>query len=513
MPLEVLALVAASPLWGALEPGPFRAGYRIVVVEDASRLDGPKRGPFADPAGPGPRRLAVHVWYPAPRDVAGEALTLGDYAAYNSLESRPSGPVPDAARRAAESSLRSLVQQRFGSLSDADWETLRSARATAVYEAPAAPGRFPLLIGMLRPVSTVLTAEYLASHGYIVAFVKSLVLFAESSWELDVPLRDMEVAASRMRAEPNVDPQRTGTIGFSGSGFSPVLLAMRSAHVDALVDLESALFAKGFYERLAGSAAYRTDALRIPFLHIYGRELGADPRFPEDLQDFREMRYSERLRLVLEAKGLDHWDVATEGMATATVLSVRGDKAPGVRRTFEAANLYTRRFLDAHVKEDAEARRWLEATPSSHGLEGVVTVEALPAAPAPASAADVERLHATRGPKAAVDALEQTRLADTKAAVLAEPSLNRIGYRLLGASETALAVDVFTMAMELYPTSPNAQDSLAEALEAAGRPAEAIAASKKALALVEASADPSSGGTSSVRQSSEERIKRLESRR
>jgi Flp pilus assembly protein TadD len=97
--------------------------------------------------------------------------------------------------------------------------------------------------------------------------------------------------------------------------------------------------------------------------------------------------------------------------------------------------------------------------------------------------------------------------------VLAEPSLNRIGYRLLGASETALAVDVFTMAMELYPTSPNAQDSLAEALEAAGRPAEAIAASKKALALVEASADPSSGGTSSVRQSSEERIKRLESRR
>jgi hypothetical protein len=110
-------------------------------------------------------------------------------------------------------------------LSDADWETLRSARATAVYEAPAAPGRFSLLIGMLRPVFTVLTAEYLASHDYVVAFVKSLVLFAESSWELDVPLRDMEVAAQRMRAEPNVDPQRTGTIGFSGSGFSQVLLA------------------------------------------------------------------------------------------------------------------------------------------------------------------------------------------------------------------------------------------------------------------------------------------------
>jgi hypothetical protein len=44
MHVEVLALVAASPLWGALEPGPFRAGYKIVTLEDASRLDGPKRG-------------------------------------------------------------------------------------------------------------------------------------------------------------------------------------------------------------------------------------------------------------------------------------------------------------------------------------------------------------------------------------------------------------------------------------------------------------------------------------
>jgi len=508
MHLEVLALVAASPLWGGLEPGPYRAGYRILTIEDASRLDGPKRGPFADPAGPAPRRFAVHVWYPVPRDFAGEALTLGDYAAYNSLESRPSGPVPDEARRAAESSLRTLVQSRYGALSDADWETLRSARATAAYDAPAAPGRFPLLVGMLRPVSTVLTAEYLASHGYVVAFVKSLILFAESSWDLDVPLRDMEVAAERLRAEANVDPQRTGTIGFSGSGFSQVLLAMRNEHVDALVDIESALFAKGFHERLAGSAAYRTDALKAPFLHIYGRELSVDPRFPEDLQDFRDMRYSERVRVVLEQKGLDHWDVATEGMATAAVLSVRGAKAAGVRRTFEAATTYTRRFLDAHVKGDPEARRWLDATPASNGFDGVVTVEALPASPAPATAADIERLAATRGPKAAVEALGSTRVADAKAPVLAEPSLNRIGYRLLGSSEPALAVQVLTMAAEMYPTSPNAQDSLAEALEAAGRPADAIAASRKALALVESS----SAGATSVRQSAEERIKRLEAR-
>ena len=61
--------------------------------------------------------------------------------------------------------------------------------------------------------------------------------------------------------------------------------------------------------------------------------------------------------LLLEQPGLDHWDVATEGMATAAVLGIRGEKAAGVRRTFEAANLYTRRFLDAHGKLVAARRR------------------------------------------------------------------------------------------------------------------------------------------------------------
>ena len=85
MHVAVLSLLAASPLWGTLEPGPYRAAYRIVTVEDASRLDGPKRGPYADPAGARPRRITVHLWYPAPVDTPGDGLTLGEYSAYNRL--------------------------------------------------------------------------------------------------------------------------------------------------------------------------------------------------------------------------------------------------------------------------------------------------------------------------------------------------------------------------------------------------------------------------------------------
>jgi tetratricopeptide (TPR) repeat protein len=239
--------------------------------------------------------------------------------------------------------------------------------------------------------------------------------------------------------------------------------------------------------------------------------MSANPQAPEEkLQDFRDMRHSERIRLVLEQPGLDHWDVATEGMATAAVLGIRGEKAAGVRRTFEAANLYTRRFLDAHVKGDAAALAWLREPPERHGLGGVVSVEALPAAPPAPTPAELERVGRTRGDAAVVEALKQARASDPGAAVLAEGALNRLGYRLLARGQAGLAVDVLAIAIEKYPASANAQDSLAEALEAAGRHAEAVAASRKALELLDARPGTPAGAADPVRRSSQDRLRRLE---
>jgi hypothetical protein len=504
MHLAIVGLLAASPLWGSLEPGPHPPAYRITVYEDASRLDGPKRGAFADPGGPGPRRLAVHVWYPAGPGTGGEPLTLSDYSGLNRLTTRPAGPLSDQDRRTGDAAFRSLVEGRHRALTDAEWRALKDARGRAVYEAPPAAGRFPLLIGTLRPLSTAITAEYLASHGYVVAFVSS-VAFGEP-WEMDAQVRDMELAAEQLRREANVDPARTGALGFSGSGFAQLLLAMSNAHVDALVDLESALFARGFNERLAKSTAYRPAVLHAPFLHIYGRELSVDPRFPEDkLQDFRDMRYAERLRLVLEKPKLDHWDVATEGMATAAVTGMRGEHAVSVRLTFEAANLYARRFLDAHVKGDGGARAWLSRPPADHGLEGTVSLERLPAEPAVATAVDLERLLERRDVPGVASALRRAQAVDPRPAVLAEPALNRWGYRLLALGAQAEAVELFQLAAALYADSANAHDSLAEALEAAGRTADARAAAGKVLELLAGAKEPNAA----LKRANEERLRRL----
>jgi predicted alpha/beta superfamily hydrolase len=62
-----------------------------------------------------------------------------------------------------------------------------------------------------------------------------------------------------------------------------------------------------------------------------------------------------------------------------------------------------------------------------------------------------------------------------------ETTINRIGYQVLGREEFDSAIAIFRYNVELYPESANVYDSLGEALENAGLPAEAFASYSKAV--------------------------------
>jgi len=70
-----------------------------------------------------------------------------------------------------------------------------------------------------------------------------------------------------------------------------------------------------------------------------------------------------------------------------------------------------------------------------------------------------------------------------------ENVINRLGYQLLGDKATEKAVDVFRYNVSLYPESANVYDSLAEALENAGRLEEAVAHYARAVEQAEKSGD------------------------
>jgi len=138
--------------------------------------------------------------------------------------------------------------------------------------------------------------------------------------------------------------------------------------------------------------------------------------------------------------------------------------------------------------------------------KGTVSPSFKPPAPSP-----VQFMHTIqeKGWPAAQQTLASAKAADPKAAVLREPSLNSVGYGLLQSGDKKNAITVFEWICESYPQSANAQDSLAEAYEEAGRPDEALAASRKALALLDTDKSLDDRRRANLKRAIDERFARL----
>jgi hypothetical protein len=496
------AQTTTSRLHGALTSGPHGVGFTTFRIADPTRPHGPKR----DLSGAAittdrSRVLDVHLWYPA-AGTAGTVMTFADY-----MTAHLSGDDVQAVRE-RDAAVRTFIG-RFGPLTDDAWVGLKQTTLLARRDGPAAPGRYPLVIGMLRPLSTTLTNEYLASHGYVVAMVdgEEARNYTDAGPALEEGVRDMEFAIAALRARPNVDAASLAALGFSGSGFSQILLAMRHPDVDAVCDLESAIFDDRVMFALKHGWGYDLGALRVPFLHTYSVPLS---KLENTIADFEGMRYSTRYRYLVEAPGIHHWDFATEGMAASTLPGVRGDAAPRLRAAFETTNRYVLAFFNAYVKGDAAELAFLRRDPASNGAPaGLATIRELPAIePAPTSDAFAAAI-ASRGFAPAMQELRAARVRDPQAPVFREATLNGVGYRLLRASKTDDAVALFRAIVEFYPGSSNAYDSLSEALEASGARAEAVEVCRKGLEVL-AKQDVTPQGRAQMAELLEGRITRLQ---
>lgn len=92
---------------------------------------------------------------------------------------------------------------------------------------------------------------------------------------------------------------------------------------------------------------------------------------------------------------------------------------------------------------------------------------------------------------------------------ISEGALNMVGYGLIQAKKAETAVQILGLAASEHPTSANAYDSLADAYVAAGKKAEAITATRKAIAL--AATDPALTGQAreNVKKAGQDRLKQL----
>lgn len=248
----------------ALLQAQYAVGFRALTLTDRTRT-----------LGDGPRPIAVSIWYPAVTKPEARPMRFREYAWATTL---PGGH--PLSHRAAER----LLVDLYTPADSTKTESALEAMTTAIRDAPAASGTFPVIVygpgrdGVAYDNSALM--ERLASHGYLV--------LASPSWGAAGPMtgdfagietqaRDMEFLLAYARTLPHADTGHAAVAGFSWGGMASVLVAMRNASVHAVFTLDGSI-AYWYNRRFKQGPFVDPDQLGVPILFLkQGDPFGSMP--------------------------------------------------------------------------------------------------------------------------------------------------------------------------------------------------------------------------------------------
>jgi dienelactone hydrolase len=266
---------AAPPLWGDLKPGPHAVGYRVVYAFDRSRTWQVGQDRLGRP-------VRISVWYPAA--AKGRPMRIADYI-HNIAPQRFAIAEADLEQRDKRVTLEWAPPSAGNDLMQAELTASRNARS--------ASGQFPLLLysSGTNPYTeaNVVMAEYLASHGFMVATVDSLGQDSAhpeqdtNNAELETDARDLEFAWSFLRTEPNVDKGSLGTFGHSLGGVIALMIAMQNSDVAAVAGLDGSYGFSDERGMLTSSYRYAPTNMHAALLDIRRVADGVNLSIPESL--------------------------------------------------------------------------------------------------------------------------------------------------------------------------------------------------------------------------------------
>jgi dienelactone hydrolase len=476
---------SVAPLWGRLLAGPYLVGFERVFRFDASRTWHVTRH-FAGNYAPDQhgRPVQLNIWYPSSSGATGGAMKFSDYEQQAAPEEFSTFNVLMNGRNrlSAESSVPS-----------SQLEALRTAQMNARLNEPPAVGRFPVVLyagGLNADInSNFVLAEYLASHGYVVASI-SLVGPTDETPSLDrapsdveTVVRDLEFALGLLAERENVDRTRVAVMGHSLGAVEAAALGLRHGNVLAVVALDGTYGFKGSAEVLTNSYGYAPNRMRAAFLDL--RRAQGEQDADLDLGPIFSFRYADRT--LVQIRHMHHSDFTSFAMIASrfnvpikTNYVNTGWNRETARRGFEDMCGIVLGFLETKVKTNAPAANSQEETVLQNS--GIVWkhIEAQCAPPGPRESLALARKSGIGGLEAV---LEKCAGDQPPGSCVDSGLFNTFGYQLLGQGRVNDALTIFETAAWAHPASANAQDSLADALFAAGEDKRARAAVQRAIEL------------------------------
>jgi tetratricopeptide (TPR) repeat protein len=481
---------AQSQFWGELRAGKYAVGFRSVYQLDVARRYDADYVVPGSPQVKKPRPIFLAIWYPAaaPHDTS---MLYRDYFHAVSVDS----PVPEFAQGlrkwTRDTACRYMMGKEFEKLTDeerAAWDALLATPVFATMNVPAAAGRFPVVIYHPELSGTFddnsVACEYLASHGYVV--LSSAYQAADSSspridGDLGTSLDDLSFLLRYAATLPFADLSRVAAMGYGYGG--QAMLAWR-ARPDAPLDAVAVLDSSVEYRPLDDFADFKA-------------ALGRNRNSTVPVAMFADRRRNPRWEsfdgyLQFAA----HYEAALDGMGHNNFVSQGATgKDEAVRRNYEAVCDGVLRFLNGHLKGDAEALGSLRSVAPGGLLQAAYKA---PRAAPPSSAQIVKMYSGDSLPALAALVKENDADLVVDAATL-----------LLDGGRKLEAVSLLKWAAPLLPKSADLQRALGEALLAVGDKRGSRSAFEKALEFLPEDGSLDAGQKARTRKAVEEGFKAL----
>ncbi|MGA7439229.1 MAG: hypothetical protein WBW32_14000 [Luteibacter sp.] len=367
------------------KPGPFPVGLKVVEQYDASRTF-PAGAATAPAAKAGPRPLQTLVWYPA-RSGAGNAMTVGDYAALADMETHFKTPDPTHNKWRA---------QLKDSATSAMW---------ARRDAAPIKQRFPVIIYAPSDSSIAWEnadlCEYLASHGYVVIASPSMGAATRDMTDdvegINTQARDISFLITYAATLPDTDVSHVAVASWSWGGISSLFAAARDPRIKALAEMDGSM--RYFPGLIAQAGDVDPAKMRIPLIFF----TSAYPNWLEDVERDTDNPPATRIGpsplnawthgdvYTVNMLGMSHGEFgamfqrrkSAEHFAEDQIADYGRDDA-NTSHAWSAR--YILAFLDAYLKHDTAATAFLKRVPSENSVPShfmAVSFRAAAATPSP----------------------------------------------------------------------------------------------------------------------------------
>jgi dienelactone hydrolase len=348
-------------LWGGLAAGPFDVGFRRVSV--GGRI--------------------IDTWFPAAHSSdASPSLTFGEYLRLSD-DMRGADPALASSPEALRRTIATAIAGDATGLEAGVLDDLVASPMAARQDARPAAGRYPLLLWTPRYGTTAaqsVLSEFLASHGFVVAFARPAGAAVALPFELTTPeakrrelrsrVDDMAVALSFLETQAAIDTTRVGVIAWSYTGEIATAFQRREPRIGFVAGLSTTLVSDWVFQDAAALHALDTRALEAVYaVFTESRERAlAQPVLPEGRS------------YVIELPGLRHGNFnALEGFVPSLLGISRvqrwSSSGPAGVTGYEAIATMLLRLARRHVSTDS-ARAMTPLALRTGLPQGVVVVHA-----------------------------------------------------------------------------------------------------------------------------------------